>query len=59
MKHVLRQSEEELKGKELASRERIENLVATVRLESAGLLPTGDDGGHNRDVGTFDQVNDR
>lgn len=35
MKHALRQSEEELRGKDLASRERIEELLVTVRQESA------------------------
>lgn len=35
VKHALRQGEEELRGKDLASRERIEELLATVRQESA------------------------
>lgn len=41
MKHALRQGEHELRGKQLASRERIEELLVTVRQESAGLLPCG------------------
>ncbi|CAM9848209.1 unnamed protein product [Sphacelaria rigidula] len=39
VKHALRQGEHELRGKQLASRERIEELLVTVRQESAGLLP--------------------
>ncbi|CAM9541704.1 unnamed protein product [Ectocarpus fasciculatus] len=35
VQHALRQGEEELRGKDLASRERIEELLATVRQESA------------------------
>lgn len=35
MKHALRQGEEELRGKDLASREKIEELLVTVRQQSA------------------------
>lgn len=40
MKHALRQGQEELRGKDLATRERIEELLATVRRESAGCQPS-------------------
>lgn len=39
MKHALRQGEEDLRGKDLATRERIEELLATVRRESSGYQP--------------------
>lgn len=47
MKHALRRGEEELRGKELASQDKIEELLITVRQKSAagsaGLLPRIDD----------------
>lgn len=48
VKHALRESERELRGKELAPRERIEELLAAVRRETAGLLPPGLAGGSVR-----------
>ena len=39
VKHALRQGEEELRGKDLATREQIEELLVTVRRESSGCQP--------------------
>lgn len=44
MIHALRQSEEELRGKDLASREKIEELLANVRRESASFQRTNGGG---------------
>ena len=56
MKHALRQGEEELRGKELATSERIEELLATVRRQSSGYQPPTS---NLVDSGTLGQVTGR
>lgn len=50
MKHALRRSEEELRGKDLASHEAIEELLTLVRRDATA---TNRDRGKNEDSGTI------